>query len=277
MSDVEILVKALEQLKPETNIFKDYIYPIVAPFFATLLGAWAGYHASVRKQKRDYEVDRLVALNRILLQAESCFSNLESIKENYRRDIDSSPLRGISFGPLVLDFEKASTDVSKLIFLTKTLSKTTRDIDETRLAFNNLPRLKQILHNYNQVLAIWHQRNVEVKPIFDALREHAVAGVVEGDVEELFKVVDRENIALVCHLSEKAIKLTDDGLKEFLGLMQELPDLARPCFQKKFLTEEGGIVSYLNDPNIIGQIISRVPDLDSQASIRVFGADLSAK
>ena len=132
------------------------------------------------------------------------------------------------------------------------------------------------MHNYNQVLAILDQRKQEIKPIFETLRVEATGGVVEGDVEDLFKKVNREEVAVVCHLSENAIKLTDDGLKELFGLMQELPDLAMPCFNQSFLEEEGGIVTYLNDPNVTGRILNRVPILDSETSLRNFGTDLSA-
>lgn len=276
MTEIELLIKAVESLKPTENIFKDYVFPVVAPFLATLLGAWAGYSASVRKQNRDNNVQKLYILNKLLLQAETCFRCLEAIKENYSESIDSSPLRGMSFGPLVLDCERADTDVSGLVFLTKSFSENTKSIAESRLAFNNLPRIKQIFHNYNQVLAIWEQRNIEVKPICDKLRKDAKAGVVEGDINELFKKIEKEDVAVVCHLSENAIKLTDAGLKELLALMQELPDLARDCFKESFLEEEGGIIRYHNEPSVTDKILKKVPRIDAEASIRVFGADISA-
>ncbi len=274
--EIESLIKAIESLKPAENVFKDYIFPVFAPFFATLFGAWAGYSASVRKQNRDNNVQKLNALNKLLLQAESCFRCLEAIKDNYSKTIDSSPLRGMSFVPLVLDCERANTDVSGVVFLTKSFSRNTKSVAESRLAFNNLSRIKQIFHNYNQVLAIWEQRNIEVKPIFEKLRKDAKAGVVEGDVNELFKKIEKEDVAVVCHLSENAFKLTDTGLKELLGLMQELPDLAKCCFAERFLKEEGGIIGYLNEPSVTGNILKKVPDIDVEASIRVFGADISA-
>ena len=276
LTELEAVVNAIESLKPTENIFKDYVYPVIAPFLATLLGAWAGYTASVKKQRRDNDLQKLQALNRLLLQAESCFHCLESIKNNYSDTIDSSPLRGMSFGPLVLDYEKANTDVSDLVFLTKILDVNTKNINSNRLAFNNLPRIKQIFHNFNQVLAIWEQRNIEVKPIFEELRKEANAGVVEGDVNDLFKKVEKEDIAVVCHLSENGFKFTDDGLKDLLGLMQELPDLAKECFKESFLKEEGGIISYLNEPAVTGKILKKIPKLDKDASIQVFGGDLSA-
>ena len=274
--EIESLIKAIESLKPAENIFKDYIFPVFAPFFATLFGAWAGYSASVRKQNRDNNVQKLNALNKLLLQAESCFRCLEAIKDNYSKTIDSSPLRGMSFGPLVLDCERANTDVSGVVFLTKSFSRNTKSVAESRLAFNNLSRIKQIFHNYNQVLSIWEQRNIEVKPIFEKLRKDAKAGVVEGDVNDLFKQIEKEDVAVVCHLSENAFKLTDTGLKELLGLMQELPDLAKCCFTERFLKEEGGIIGYLNESSVTGNILKKVPDIDAEASIRVFGADISA-
>ncbi len=277
LKEIETLISAIESLKPTENIFKDYIYPMVAPFLSTLFGAWAGYTASVKKQSRDNEVQKLQSLNKLLLHAESNFRSLEAIKDNYSNTIDSSPLRGMSFGPLVLDYEKANTDLSNLVFLTKAFDNNIKNISKNRLAFNNLYRIKQIFHNFNQVMAIWNQRNVEVKPIFEKLRSEAVAGVVEGiDINDLFKKINKEDIAVVCHLTENALKLTDVGLKELLGLMQELPDLAKSCFKRKFLKEEGGILSYLNEPSITGKILKKVPDIDVDASIMIFGADLSA-
>jgi hypothetical protein len=277
LTELETLVNTIESLRPAENVFKDYVYPVIAPFLATLLGAWAGYTASVRKQGRDNDIQKLQSLNRLLLQAESCFRCLESIKDNYSETIDSKPWRGMSFGPLVLDYEKASTDVSNLVFLTKTLDVDSKNINTNRLAFNNLPRIKQIFHNFNQVLAIWEQRNVEVKPIFAELRKEANAGVVEGgNINEIFKKVEKEDVAVVCHLSENGFKLTDDGLKELLGLMQELPELAKGCFKESFLKEEGGIIGYLNEPAVTGKILKKIPKLDVSASIQVFGGDLSA-
>lgn len=275
MNEIDVLVSAIESLKPSVNNFKDYIYPVIAPFFATLLGAWAGYAAAVKKQSRDNDVRKLQSLNRLLLQAENCFRNLEAIKDNYAGSIDGNPLRALSFGPLVLDHEKANTDLSDLVFLTKSLNVDLKNIETGRLAFNNLTRIRQIFHNHNQVLAIFEQRNIDIKPIFKKLRTGKTSGVVEGDAADLFKKVGREEVAIVCHLTEMAFKLTDAGLKELLGLMQELPELSKVCFDKKFLKEEGGIVMYLNDPNVTGKILKRVPTIDKKTSINIFGDDIS--
>jgi len=276
LTELETLVNAIESLRSADHVFKDYVYPVIAPFLATLLGAWAGYTASVKKQGRDNDIQKLQSLNRLLLQAESCFHCLVSIKENYSETIGSKPLRGMSFGPLVLDYEKASTDVSNLVFLTKTLEVDSKNININRLAFNNLARIKQIFHNFNQVLAIWEQRNIEAKPIFEELRKEANACVVaDANVNELFKIVEKEDVAVVCHLSENGFKFTDDGLKELLGLMQELPELAKGCFKEVFLKEEGGIISYVNEPTVIEKILKETPKLDEAASIQVFGRSVT--
>jgi len=36
--EIESLIKAIESLKPAENVFKDYIFPVFAPFLQPFLG-----------------------------------------------------------------------------------------------------------------------------------------------------------------------------------------------------------------------------------------------
>ena len=37
LTEIELLIKAVESLKPTENIFKDYVFPVVAPFFTPVV------------------------------------------------------------------------------------------------------------------------------------------------------------------------------------------------------------------------------------------------
>ncbi|MEH6519218.1 MAG: hypothetical protein V7742_21270 [Halioglobus sp.] len=273
MEEVQGLITAIEGLKGSPSIFKDYVFPVIAPLASAGFGAWFGYQAAGRRQGTIDEVKRLHILNRWVLEAEGCFRNLESIKLNYSPGIGNNPTRGISFGPQISDYLRANTDVSDLVFITKTLDRDIKKLDQTKLAYNNLPRIRQIFHNYNQVLTMWEKRNELLIPMTEKLRPHTRAGLLELSLEELFQVIPREEVALICHLTETALQYTDDGLIEMLGFMSEFPDLVKDTIDAKVRKNEGGVMSVLNDPKVTGMIVKRIPPVDEEAAIQVFGRE----
>ena len=78
--DMQLLIKAIENLKAEDNLIKDYIYPIALAFVSAVMGSLFGYYVVLKREKVEVEKEKIDATNKLLLEAIDCFHDLEDIK-----------------------------------------------------------------------------------------------------------------------------------------------------------------------------------------------------
>ena len=116
--ETELLVSAIESLKQEQNIFKDYIFPIASAFFTSLLGAFIAYLALNRQESLKLEKEKLIAANKWTLDAERARSSLISIKGNYYKQLQSHPIqRLVSIPTILLKSEPVLENYQDLAFI----------------------------------------------------------------------------------------------------------------------------------------------------------------
>ena len=56
IEETELLVRAIESLRQDENLFKDYIFPIASAFFSALLGAGVAYFTL--KYQEDIKIEK---------------------------------------------------------------------------------------------------------------------------------------------------------------------------------------------------------------------------
>lgn len=106
MSEAQLIAYAILQLKSESNVFKDYLFPIGMAFFSSLIGAIIGYLIYLRQEKKTLEKYKLDMTNKWLLMAYHIFQQLIGFKESYYKVIDSNPVHRVLTVPTILREEK---------------------------------------------------------------------------------------------------------------------------------------------------------------------------
>lgn len=69
--ETKLLVQAIESLRQDSNIFKDYIFPLTTGFFSSLLGAGVAYLTLRHQDNSQVQKERVQSINDWILSAES--------------------------------------------------------------------------------------------------------------------------------------------------------------------------------------------------------------
>jgi hypothetical protein len=273
--DMQLLIKAIENLKAEDNLVKDYIYPIALAFVSAVMGSLFGYYVILTREKVEAEKAKIDATNKLLLEAIDCFHDLEAIKGNYLGKLTDNPTQRLACVPPILMLHRPSNpEFAGMFYLAKDASKIfkSRTFKEAQDNFANIPRIKLIFENYNTALEMWKTRNELVLPIFEAIvSKNSATGVANVSLEDMVRSATHLKVAQLMDLNEKVLSLTDDLLAEFMKLMMELPKISEQLISKKVMEKYGKVFKLEFSQETQAMVSSRVL-VNQEALSKILGA-----
>lgn len=149
--EMELLIQAIEGLKQEGSIFKDYMFPLVSGFFSALLGAGVAYFTLKYQDYIQIEKEKMMTINRWSLLAEEAFSSLIAFKANYNGKLNTHPFQRVSQVPTILNCSKPIIeDFSSLSFIAPKKD----DKDSLKIKWRGIPRIRAMINNYNFALEL---------------------------------------------------------------------------------------------------------------------------
>lgn len=261
--DLQLLIQAIEKLKHEDSLIKDYIYPIVLAFVSAVMGGFVGYLGILKRSYEEDEKAKINATNKLLLEATDCFHNLLAIKLNYQDKLTDKPLQRLFCVPPILMYHRPFIpEFAGLFFIAKENSRIAKNLTPQELqdSFANIPRIKLIFENYNTALEMWRTRNELAPPIFgEIVADNSTTGVANVRFEDAVKSVGHAKIAQLIDLNEKVLSITDELLADFMKLLKELPKIAKPLLSKKVMKKYGDVFQIEFNPQIQATALNRVP------------------
>ena len=244
--ETELIVTAIESLRQEPNIFKDYIFPIASAFFTSILGASIAYFVLNRQENLQLEKEKLSAANKWTLDIERARSSLISIKNNYHNELKSHPMQRLASIPsIIFKPEPVIENFQDLAFIVP-LEKGS----STNEKWSQIPRINAMVSNYNSLLHMWEKRN-ELNEAF----KQSILTTFGNDAFNSLSLKNAEQafgsaglIALI-DLTERCIKLTDHIVIEQNDFLENFPDFAKTKINLKRLKNYGRLLSYSNNDN----------------------------
>ena len=267
--EVKLIVQAIESLKTESNVFKDYIFPIASAFFSSLLGAGIAYFFFRYQEKIKIEKNKMDIVNKWILLAEDAHLNLIAIKQNYQGKLTDLPLqRALTIPHIIFSPQPILEKYSELSFLAPK-----NKIQETE-KWCNISRIKVMINNYNLLQDLWKKRNEIVRPIQEKLvAQYSNNSVINVTNEEIFVCVSKVDVLSLVDLTERTVNLTDDILIELEDFLTSFPNYAETLIDTKKIKDYGSVLKYLsnnNDPVIV-EILKSSPKVNYQLLANLFG------
>lgn len=255
--DLKLLIDAIESLRQDENLLKDYIYPIVIAFFSACMGALAGYWGILWQQHVEAEKNKIDATNKLLIEVVDCFQNLQAIKDNYLGKLTGMPHQRLACIPPILMYHRpAKPDFSGLSYLARALKREEDQITSPA----NLAYVMRIFSNYNNLLEMWKTRNAEVAQIFPAIvSRHSNTAVAYINKSDMIDAIGPQRFARAIHLNEEIIKITDNTLSDFSNLFTKLPQISETLISKNTIKSYGGIYKLELDQEKLTLLLSKVP------------------
>jgi hypothetical protein len=268
--ETELVVKAIESLQQEGNVFKDYAFPLITGFFSSVLGAFVAYITINHQDKIKLEKDRIHTINDWILLAEGAMQSLIAIKGNYHGNLSSNPFqRALTTRAFIHSTNRIDKNISELSFIIP------RKDDKKAAAekWRQLPRIRAIFENYNSAIELWNKRSEDGRPLIEKiLKDNSSLAHAEVSIEQIFKSVDAADFIALIDLTEKAIKFTDDFIVEFNDFIAEFPKIGKTLVNKKSTEKYGSILDYkVEDNPILLKMIEKSPEVDYTILAKLFG------
>ncbi|WP_308375606.1 hypothetical protein [Microbulbifer sp. RZ01] len=256
MSEESELVKAILELKQESNPVKDYIYPFLITSLAAFLGLF-----SVKYQKYiDAQKEKLEVANNWVVSFQGAFEGLISIKRTYKGKLSDDPLQRTSaVQEIIHSATKIDLDLGGLSFLVPEKSDTEALEDKWR----SLPRINSMKKNYNFLIEVWGKRNLHAAIIIPKIiKVHAENGVADMSYPKIIECVGQEEFLPYMDLTEYAIKMTDDLLIEIYDFVSNFEKSAKECIDIFRVRSYGQILTYKNENAEVKDCLEKSPALD---------------
>lgn len=267
-NETELIVNAIESLRQEGGIFKDYIFPIASAFFTSLLGAGIAYKSFRYQEDIKIEKEKMDTANKWTLLADEARSNLISIKQNYHGNLTDNPIQRTAAIPTILFTPKSIVeDFSKLFFLVP------KQPSDEYPKWSSIPRIRTMIHNYNYVQELWLKRNEIGRPIIEKIvQQHSNQAYAKISREQAIECVGAANYALLVDLTEKVIPLTDDLIIELDDFLANFPVYVKTHINSERLKRYGSVLNYSNNGNqVLLAMLEKSPITDYSSVTNLFG------
>ena len=272
--EADLIVKAIESLRSNSNWFKDYLFPIASSFLSAILGAFVAYFTLQIQEKNKAEREKIRICNEWTLSIEGLFQSLIAFKRNYFKEISGDPFqRALHVHSMLGEYLPIQKNVAELSFLIPTKD----DPSSLEVKWRSLSRINGMISNYNMILQVWQKRNNVERPIreklLNQLSDKAYADITK---QQMFDIIGKKELVILIDLTEKAIHLTDDIIIEANSFLSEFPQVAKSLINLKQVKEYGRIIGYDNTKNDhLQKIIIKCPKLESKLLVDLYGVQES--
>jgi len=267
--ETEHIVKAIESLQQESNLFKDYIFPIASAFFTSILGAGIAYFSLRNQENIQIEKEKMNNTNKWTFSFEKAKATLIAIKVNYYTELTDNPIQRMSVIPSILfNSDPISEKLEQLSFIVK---KADENVSPAK--WSQILRIRAMVNNYNQLIDLWNQRNSIERPIKEKLvAQYSVQGHVNMSEQEVIEAIGASKVVLLIDLTERVIRLTDDMLIEINDFLINFPPYAKSKIKTKRLKRFGSVITYsVNDNKLLLNMLARTPKPNFSSVESLFG------
>lgn len=268
--DVKNIVEAIVSLRQKSNVFKDYMFPIVSSFFSALLGAGVAFITVRHQENIQLEKHKMIMANKWIILVQNAFATLITLKTNYYQGLSKNTFHRAITVPAIRYIRKPiQEEVSGLSFIVP--KEDVSDLVDTK--WRQLPRIHAMIENYNFILDIWDERNKIVTPIKEKIMEdYATKAFVDVNQDLVIQSVGTIKYSGLVEITERCIKLTDDLIIELYDFLQNFPEIAKSLIQTKTLKRYGTVLTYVIEENsTASEILVRMPEVDYEALSELFG------
>lgn len=266
--EAKLIIQAIESLKSEPNLFKDYIFPIASAFFSALLGGAIAFLFFRYQEKLAVEKSKMNTANKWTLLAEEARSILISIKQNYHGKLTEKPIqRALAIPSVLFSNQRIIESYADLSFIVPKAGTSKAE------KWSQIPRIRSMIHNYNYLQELWLKRNEVERPIKEAvITSYSNKAYVDVTLEEIVNCVGSVQFSSLVDLTEHVVKLTDDLLVEFDSFLAEFPGYAKSVINYEKIKSYGSVLTYSNNGNVkLLEILKKSPQADYKSVVDLFG------
>ena len=253
------LIKAIIELKPDQNLLKDYLWPIITGLLSALVGfliaQWTIKHQEFIQLTKT-KLDNGNSLALLIYQAQA---KLIAIKKNYAKKLsDKNPgfndptFRLLSIPRMerndLLEFKVESVifildnNQRKLNIWEKAITNKINSIEPHTLNWKNLSRILSMIENHNQCQIVLEKRTNLFNSIIEILSKNTTSNSINEDF--LKTITPPQLLKEAIDLTELLIIMIDDLIIEMSSFLNEFPKLMNATIDTKKIRQYGTVLSF---------------------------------
>jgi len=156
--DTKALVDAIDSLRQSSSLIKSYVWPLIPAVITSAIGFYIASYNFKSQEKIRADVKKIENANKFVVQIDSAFQSLISVKSSYMNRIDDDPIsRVLSIAEITNQFSDIN-GVEELVFLAR--GNKSRDGQPYYVSWNNIPRINAMVGNYKYLLQRIEARNI---------------------------------------------------------------------------------------------------------------------
>ena len=268
--EAELIVKAIESLRPENIWYKDYLFPVVSSFLSAILGAFVAYFTLQYQDKIKSEREKLNICNDWTLAIEGLFQSLIAFKGNYYEKMSRDPFqRALSISSIIGHSPPIDKNVAELSFLVPTKD----DPSSQEVKWRSLSRINALISNYNLILQLWEKRNSIERDIREKLISTAGdKAYADLNHEQILDALGKRDVVGLIDLTEKAVHLTDDIIIESNSFLNDFTNTVKSLLNLKLINKYGRLIAFENQENaFLQKLVKKCPELDCSILVNLYG------
>ncbi|NIC29341.1 hypothetical protein ACOMDM_09975 [Serratia plymuthica] len=262
-TNVELIVNAINGLKNDGDIVKDYIFPIASSFISASLGVVAAKLTFRQQEKLKNEITKVNLINKVIISMGEARGALLAIKHNYK-DLTQTHFiaRALEIPPIIIDDFKLVNNANELSFLVGD----EKDYDDVgyQMSWANILRISMMINNCNHIYVVLKKRNelwVDLMEKISSYKKEIKHNEGENiSYEMLVDACGEMELIALCDLTERFVSFLDDILFEVNDFMFNFPELAGKKVDKKIIKGHVKVLKYQDDKVEIKRTIA--PDYD---------------
>lgn len=246
-SDVELIVNAINGLKDNGNVAKDYVLPVFLSLTSAYLGVAVAKMTFSHQEKVKSEVGKVNIINKYLMKVGEARQALIAIKYNYKNMTKKDFIeRAFEVPYIIFDDRRIINDSYELSFMAAPEKNYVKK--EYHESWENPLRVSMMIDNYNQIYNLLTKRNeiyIELMGILSS-QMSVSEKVTEKDngEERLYSIIGKERLLSFCDLTEKLISFTDDILFEVEDFMVNFAVAAKGKVNLKLIKKYSTLLQY---------------------------------
>tara|TARA_R110001583_G_scaffold62231_1_gene183284 strand:- start:193 stop:1053 length:861 start_codon:yes stop_codon:yes gene_type:complete len=220
---------ALEMLKTNSFIIKDYILPILIPMLTTVISAILAYKVAMKAASRGelnkQKHQQAHAANSLILHAEMCFQACISRKSFYKNNMSPDLATRIDIFPVITS---PSTDKALPIALSELLFLES-DISAGDMNWANVSCISRLFNDFLVAENLESRRSVlklELNELISKSFDHKLISVTKLDLDWMVKEFGSSKTANILTISEQLIGMTDWLLINLNLLIKQIQEIA---------------------------------------------------
>lgn len=268
--EVELLAKAIDGLRQESNYFKDYAFPIASALFTSILGAGIAYLTLRHQDSIQIEKEKMDSTNKWILQVDEALGTLFSFKANYNGRLTEVPFQRLGAIPTILFHADSITESHHSLSF---IVPTNKEKKSESHKWSQLALIRTMVSNYNYLLKLWGQRN-EMNEVFkgELVKKYGGESFATLTIDDAVSITGKAHLIMLIDLNERVIKLTDDLITELNSFLVDFPAYAKTRVNLKKIKKYGSILTFSHNENqSVLEIIERSPEVDFKSLGVLFG------